>query len=348
MIKRRIKLVGLATLVLGLSLSVVGCNQYVAGAKVRLQEDPPNYDAAITTLNEGLEYAPKDSEMHSLLAYCYVQTRQFKKAGESYANAVEFSPDKKDSLQKMWDDTWEDLHGMSGAQIKKFATGPKDSSAFYLNKAMEHIDQAIDLSPKKVENFIRKGLIYRYQGKQKESEEMYAKALAIDPYNPDAYYQVGRSAMESSNWDEAIKNLTKATQLKKDNESWFYWLGVAQLQKRDFPGAQKSFKTATGIKPDDKNAWFNLGQAYYFEGTDVPSAIAAMEKVISLDDADVEAYSLLGLSALHNTVNNFDKAIEAYSRALLINPSSQEYKNYLEYAKKQKEAASKPAPKKKR
>ncbi len=346
MLRRAKGLLGLAAL--ALALTVVGCNQYVAGAKVRLQEDPPNYEAAIATLNEGLEYAPKDAEMHSLLAYCYVNTRQFKKAGESYASAVEFSPDKKDSLQKIWDDTWEDLYGMSGAQMKKSVTGPKDSAAIYLDKAMEYIDQAIELSPAKVGNFIRKGLIYRYQGQQKESEAMYAKALALDPGNPDAYYQVGRSAMESSNWDEAIKNLTKATKLKKDNDQWFYWLGVAQLQKRDFPGAQQSFKTAAGIKPDDKNIWFNLGQAYYFEGTDVPSAMAAFEKVIALDDTDVEAYSFLGLSSLHNTVNNFDKAIEAYTRALMINPNSQEYKNYLEYAKKQKEAASKPAPKKKK
>ncbi len=332
-----------------ISLGVMGCNQYISGAKVRLQEDPPNYDAAILTLNEGLEYAPKDPEMHGLLAYCYVQSKRYKEAGKSYASAIEYSPTQKDSLQKAWDGAWEDLYAMSGISLKKSVTGPKDSSMAYLQKAEEQINDAIDLSPNKADNFIRKGLLYRYMGKTKESEALFAKAISIDPNNADAYFQVGRAAMESQNWDEGIKNITKATQIKKDNDQWFYWLGVAYLQKRDYPQAQKAFIAAGALKADEKNTWFNLAQAYYFEGSDVKSAMAALDKVIALDSKDVEAYSLLGMVALHNTIGDFDKAIEAYTKALELNPESQEYKNYLEYAKKQKEATQVPAkPKKKK
>ncbi|MDQ7798255.1 MAG: tetratricopeptide repeat protein [Candidatus Edwardsbacteria bacterium] len=332
-----------------ISLGVVGCNQYISGAKVRLQEDPPNYDAAILTLNEGLEYAPKDPEMHGLLAYCYVQTKKYKEAGKSYASAIEYSSTQKDSLQKAWDDNWNDLFNLSGVYLKKSVSGSKDSAAFNIEKSLEQINFAIDLVPNKVENFIRKGLLFRYMGKTKESEDLFARAIAIDPNNPDAYYQVGRSAMESQNWDEAIKNLVKATQLKKDNDQWFYWLGVVHMYKRDYPQAQKAFATAGALKADEKNTWFNLGQAYYFEGSDVKKAIEPLEKVIALDNTDVEALSLLGSVAMHASVVDYDKAIVAYTRALEIKPESQEYKNYLEYAKKQKEASQAPAkPKKKR
>lgn len=339
-------LIGAALII---SLGVISCNQYISGAKVRLQEDPPNYDAAILTLNEGLEYAPKDPEMHGLLAYCYVQTGKYKEAGKSYASAIEYSPTQKDSLQKAWDGAWEDLYNMSGGYLKKSVTGQKDSSMAYLQKAEEHINHAIDISPNKVDNFIRKGLLYRYMGKAKESEALFAKAISIDPNNPDAYYQVGRAAMEAQKWDEAVKNITKATQIKKDNDQWFYYLGVAYLQKRDYPQAQKAFATAGALKADEKNTWFNQAQAYYFEGIDMKSAILSLDKVIALDSKDVEAYSLLGLCALHNTVNDYDRAIQAYTKALELKPDSQEYKNYLEYAKKQKEASQAPAkPKKKR
>jgi len=332
-----------------ISLGVVGCNQYISGAKVRLQEDPPNYDAAILTLNEGLEYAPKDPEMHGLLAYCYVQVKKYKEAGKSYASAIEYSPTQKDSLQNAWDDNWNDLFNLSGVYLKRSVSGSKDSSAFNIEKSLEQINFAIDLAPNKVGNFIRKGLLFRYMGKTKESEALFAKAIAIDPNNPDAYYQVGRSAMESENWDEAIKNLVKATGLTKDNDQWFYWLGVAYMYKRDYPQAQKTFATAGALKADEKNTWFNQAQAYYFEGNDIKSAIGALDKVIALDSKDVEAYSLLGLCALHNTVKDYDRAIQAYTKALELQPDSQDYKNYLEYAKKQKEASQAPVkPKKKR
>ncbi|OGF01451.1 MAG: hypothetical protein A2509_02310 [Candidatus Edwardsbacteria bacterium RIFOXYD12_FULL_50_11] len=332
-----------------ISLGLVGCNQYITGAKVNLQLDPPNYDAAIATLNEGLEYAPKDSEMNALLAYCYVQTKKYKEAGKSYASAIEYSSTQKDSLQKAWDDAWEDLYNMSRVSLKKSVIGPKDSNMVYLQKAEEHINDAIDLSPNKVDNFIHKGLLYRYMGKTKESEALFAKAISIDPENPDAFYQVGRAAMESQNWDEAIKNITRATQIKKDNDQWFYYLGVAHMYKREYPQAQKAFQAAGALKADEKNTWFNLAQAYYFEGSDVKSALAALDKVIALDDKDVEAYSLMGMVALHNSIGDFDKAIEAYTKALELKPESQEYKNYLDYAKKQKEASQAPVkPKKKR
>jgi tetratricopeptide (TPR) repeat protein len=332
-----------------ISLGVVGCNQYISGAKVRLQEDPPNYDAAIRTLNEGLEYAPKDPEMHGLLAYCYVQTKKYKEAGKSYASAIEYSPTQKDSLQNAWNDNWNDLFNLSGVYLKRSVSGSKDSAAANIEKSLEQINFAIDLVPNKVENLIRKGLLFRHMGKTKESEALFAKAIAIDPNNPDAYYQVGRSAMESENWDDAIKNLAKATDLKKDNDQWFYWLGVAYMYKRDYPQAQKTFAIAGALKADEKNTWFNQAQAYYFEGIDMKSAIVALDKVIALDSKDVEAYSLLGLCALHNTVNDYDRAIQIYTKALELKPDSQEYKNYLEYAKKQKEASQAPAkPKKKR
>lgn len=331
-----------------IGLSVVGCNQYISGAKVRLQENPPNYEAAINTLTEGLEYAPKDAEMHALLAFCYIQTKQYKSANKAYTSAIEYSPTQKDSLQKAWDDNWNDLYNLAGSSLKKSVSGPKDSAAAYLEKAQSQINDAIDLAPMKAENYIRKGFIYRLTGKNKESDEMFAKAVSIDPSNPDAYYQIGRAAMEASNWDDAIKNLSKAVELNKENHLAVYWLGVAQLQKRDFPSAQKSFRMATNLKPDEKDAWFNLAQAYYFEGTDIRSAIDALDKVIVIDAKDIEALSLLGSAALHKDINDYDRAIDAYTRILEIKPDSEEYKNYLDYAKKQKEATQKPAVTKKK
>ncbi len=339
--------VGIVAVIL-IGLSVIGCNQYISGAKVRLQENPPNYDAAINTLTEGLEYAPKDAEMHALLAFCYIQTKQYKSANKAYTNAVEYSPTQKDSIQKAWDENWNDLYNLAGSNLKKSVSGPKDSAAAYLENAQTQINDAIDLSPMKAENYIRKGFLYRLAGKTKESEGMFAKALSIDPNNPDAYYQVGRAAMEAGNWDDAIKNLSKAVELNKENHLSVYWLGVAQLQQRDFSNAQKSFRMATTLKPAEKDAWFNLAQAYYFEGTNIRSAIDALDKVIAIDSKDIEALSLLGSAALHKDINDYDRAIDSYTRILEIKPDSEEYKNYLEYAKKQKEATQKPAVTKKK
>lgn len=350
MSRSKINVLLLIVAALIISLGVMGCNQYVGGAKVRLQENPPNYEAAIATLNEGLNYAPKNADMYALLAYCYVQTNEYKKARESYEKAIEYSQTQKDSLKTAWNNDWVSVYNAANSYLKKSVAAPKDSAKTLLEKAERNLNQAIDLNPSKVESYISLGFLYRYTGKTKESQEMYAKALSVDPNNPDVYFQVGRSAMESQNWDEAIKNLAKATELKKDNDQWFYWLGVAYLQKRDFLEAQKSLTKATQLKPDDKNAWFNLAQAYYFEGSDVKKAIEPLEKVIALDNTDVEALSLMGTVAMHSTVNDYDKAIEAYSRALAFKPESQEYKEYLEYAKKQKDLSMKPVvtPKKKK
>ncbi|HTY08673.1 MAG TPA: tetratricopeptide repeat protein, partial [Candidatus Edwardsbacteria bacterium] len=106
MLKTSLRTAGLLAAVLVLAFFATGCDQFMSSALIYLQQNPPNFEKAIATLNEGLTVVPDHGEYYGMLAFCYYNNHQYKEARESFDKAIKFLPDKKDSLIKVREQDW--------------------------------------------------------------------------------------------------------------------------------------------------------------------------------------------------------------------------------------------------
>jgi tetratricopeptide (TPR) repeat protein len=368
----------LALAVLGAGLVLTGCDAYLSGALVHIQQN--DYAGAIKVLNDGLAQQPSNGQYSALLAYCYSNTNQYKEAGVAYENAIKNWTEKKDSLTLARDDDWKRLLGRAQKGIQQMTKAPKESVSVYSENVVKNLGYAIDFAPNKADNYAVFGSFYGLTGKPAEAKQMFEKAISMDPKNTKLYLIIGRNAQEAGSIDEAIGFYKKYTELKSDDQEGFLQLGKAYLQKRTYTEAAEALKKATDIKkddflgfyllgtaylqakkadeavtafisattimPNDKNGWYNLGQAYY-DAKNYKKGAESFEKVVSIDPKDLEAWIFLGY--LSDLNKDYKRAVDAYKNVVTLKPESSEYWGSLSQAykklgmKAEAEAAAKKA-----
>jgi len=116
---------------------------------------------------------------------------------------------------------------------------------------------------------------------------------------------------------------------------------TAKLDTITFGKAEVAYRRALQIKPDDFHWQFNLADAIYKQKKS-DQAATEFEKLADKTDKPIEKASVfhnLGNSLL--TQKKFDPSIDAYKKALRINPNDPETKYNLAYAMKMKKEEEK-------
>ncbi len=355
----------LALAVLGAGLLLTGCDAYLSGALVHIQQN--DYAGAIKVLNDGLAQSPNNGQYYALLADCYLNTNKYKEAGEAFENAIKNLPDKKDSLIKARDDKWGRLIGSAQKNMQQMVKAPQESVQTYSDNVLKYLGNAVDFAPNKADNYAVYGSYYSLIEKTEEAKKMFEKAMAMDPNNVRLNYIIGKNAQDAGNLDEAINYLKKYTELKKDDFEGYLQLGQAYLQKKmyneavealkkanelkkdDFLSlymlgsaylrpeigryqeAAEAFTAATVVSPNDKNSWYNLGQAYYSR-KEYKKAVECFEKVVVIDSKDLEAWIFVGY--LSDMIKDYKRSVDAYKTVVSLKPESSEYWGSLAQAYK--------------
>ena len=123
------------------------------------------------------------------------------------------------------------------------------------------------------------------QGDNKTAEEMFSRALELNPGNVDALNDLGTLLGQQNRLDEAIQK----------------------------------FQEVLKVKPDDIWALSNIGTAYGVKG-DTKKAIEIFEKVITVNPSDEKAYFNLALAYTQSGLT--DKAKEMYNRIIALKPGT--------------------------
>ncbi|MEG1414095.1 MAG: tetratricopeptide repeat protein, partial [Mucinivorans sp.] len=106
---------------------------------------------------------------------------------------------------------------------------------------------------------IRQGNKLYEQGKFKESQASYAKALKINPTSPEASFNIAGALYKQGLWKEASQAYTALA--KEGSAETLYNLGNSLVKERQLDAAIENYKSALRINPSDKEAKFNLAYA---------------------------------------------------------------------------------------
>jgi tetratricopeptide (TPR) repeat protein len=156
-----------------------------------------------------------------------------------------------------------------------------------------------------------------------DAEALLHKAVAAEPANYAAWFDLGFVYNALGKNDESIAAYRKSVEAKPDVFESNLNLGL-MLVKAGLPDAEKYLRAATSLKPTSHaeegqaRAWMSL--AHVLAGSKPDEAIAAYRHVSTLQPQDPEPH--LEVGALLEKQNQFADAEQEYKRAVALAPSS--------------------------
>ena len=176
------------------------------------------------------------------------------------------------------------------------------------------------------------GIALKADGKLKEAEEIFRKAISLAPSSHVLHVNLGNTLQELNRVDDAVKNFKKAILLKPDfAETHFNLANTLQLAER-YAEAVVVYKQAIDLNPKHVVAFNNLGFALSKLGSLI-EAETQYKNALKLMPNYYEAH--LNIGNLHYGLQQFEKAEQDYQKAIEVQPNYAEaYLNLCELYEK--------------
>ncbi len=163
-------------------------------------------------------------------------------------------------------------------------------------------------------------------GRPDSAAELIARAIQIEPGNPNFHANLGVFLIGAGKSNDAIAALRRAIALRADFPQALNNLGNALLAEKQTDQAVDALRQAIALAPDYVQAYSNLGNALKENGQ-LDEAIAAYRQAISLrPDYGQLHYNLA--NALKEQ-NRFEPAISEYQKSIELNPDFADAPNNL-------------------
>ncbi len=273
--------------------SLLGRTYYYVGQK----------DAALQALDKAVSLGATGKEMYTVYGRLYTDRREWDKALEAFAKG---DPTPNDQLRIA------QIHAL------KDSAGVADS----IYRAI------VDRDAQSGEAKFALGELGKLRFRQKRYDEAVTylrQRIALDPRNDEAYYYVGLSYKELKRYPEALDSLRIAAQLAPDKGDRHFWLGILYAQLDSTAEARREFQRSVELDSTNKVtasvAYQQLG-FYTLLDRDWLGAVRLLEKALALNDRNIQAWVWLGQG--YQNAGNRNRALEAYNRALQLDPNQPE------------------------
>ncbi|MGA2243203.1 MAG: tetratricopeptide repeat protein [Verrucomicrobiota bacterium] len=171
------------------------------------------------------------------------------------------------------------------------------------------------------------GSFYSRQGRMTEAMDYYARALQINPNDPDVLYDQGNAFAQRGDWDNAIRSYRHALQFTLDQADILNNLGFALAAEKQFADAIACFEAALKLKPDYADAHNNLATVLFIQKR-FDEAVRHFREALRITPDNPQIYSNLGdaLVKQGQTV----EAVRCYQEALRLKPGDPQIKAKLQ------------------
>jgi len=193
---------------------------------------------------------------------------------------------------------------------------PQKAADFY-RQALVNADDDIVLWAKLAE------LLQTFE-KNKVDEIIFCfnKLAALEPLNPNLYYEIGHLYLRKEDKFSAVNAFKRAIELDGNNAFYHNSLAYALVQLQDYEGAISEYQRAIRINPD--NEWTSivsqaLGAIYHQVKDNMEAAIVAYQTAIVLDSNNIDAYMALG--EVYQDRNDLNNAVDCYCQAIKLDPN---------------------------
>ena len=164
-----------------------------------------------------------------------------------------------------------------------------------IEKAMVEYDKALALNPYYPEVYYNKANLYMLQKKYDLALAQYDKAIAINPDYGQAYHDRAIASIKMGKIENVISDFNKAVSLLPDNFLVYCSRGMYYAKTKDFDKALGDYDKALRLNPEYAIAYDERGVVYADKG-DFERAVADFKKAIALNLRTAEIYNNLGFA----------------------------------------------------
>ena len=188
--------------------------------------------------------------------------------------------------------------------------------------AIEEFEKATEINPNLTFLYIRIGVIYRALKVYDVALEYFSKAITINQSNgvedPLPYIAIAKTYSRDGEFFIAAVNGEKAIAINPDDADAYYNMGNVYLNLGKNTEAIATYKKSIAIKPTKYAAYMRMAFAYR-KLKKYPEALAAYKKCVALKPDDVDAY--LHLGSAYDKLEQYQEALAAYKKAIALKPT---------------------------
>ena len=222
-----------------------------------------------------------------IYVFLYAQTdsmneksQQYKERGQAYLDQYERSRNKDDVLKAIEEfKKWKEIDESEHAY---YWLGVAYNTLGDLNKAEELYLKALTINPNYLNPLDSLAYLYSEQGKYKQAIEYFEKVYRGRPNNPDLPLQIAGVQLQRGEYKKAIKYANESLKLEPNRVEAYIIIAKAYRYLGDFKKAIQTLKKAENIAPFYSIIYFHFALIYYDFG-DYSQALPYAKKYITLD-----------------------------------------------------------------
>jgi tetratricopeptide (TPR) repeat protein len=223
-------------------------------------------------------------------------------------------------------------HGQGAAARKSMALLKKAMSLHnqgLYGDAAKLAAEAADIDAKSSAAFNLVASSLEHLGLSRQALDMYARALACDPSDPDMCINLGLAAFRMRMFDQAEKAFQLYTQLRPLCHKGFTNLGTLYREQGRMDEAIEVLRNAIYVMPSEADLWNALGAAIG-ETSDWPNALTFYREALRLNPAVGRYWHNVGYALLHT--GPMEEALACFDKALPLAANAPDETN-IRYAR---------------
>ncbi|UZR94084.1 tetratricopeptide repeat protein [Chondrinema litorale] len=312
------------TVILGIEGADPKYNNERAMVKLKLK----NPDGAISDLTEALVKNKEGAELLASRGSVYMSKNDYTNAMKDFNKAIELDPEYSVAYYQ---------RGVLNVKMDRIEKASEDFSKAR-RAGLE--DQYLNSIKEITLDFYNLGKNAFTSQNYEQAKLYFDKALVIDPYFSEGWYEMGQLYALEYNREEAIKMYSNAIQNDIKYGEAYFERGTMKLLIEDFKGAVFDFEKTNEILPGKVEALLGMGDAYMGLG-EYSNAVLAYNRAYKQNSSDPEIMNRLGYALYKNdsykeAIKLFDEAIkenkifaEAYFKRGMAYAATQDFKSAI-------------------
>ena len=297
--------------------------------------DRENSEEQVEMFLKAITIRPEFLEAHHNLGLIYLNRNKMKEAAAEFEMVLSLEPKSDVGIYYLLSSAYRE----SGDFEKSIATlekglekKPEDPIMlkalgylqFQTNRdeaAVITLERIVTLDPMDIDARIDLALLYQKKDQIEKAVAGYKEALELDPKNFVAHYNLGLLHMKQRKPADAAEEFDAARAIEPANVELLERLGDVRTYLQQYILATDAYQDAIDRAGDPKLLLPKLGFSLANDGK-VSAAIAALEKAVSLDAKNSDAWFLLG--DLYADYGKNKEAIAAYGKTAELRPEQKE------------------------
>jgi len=313
--------------------------------KAKLLIERNNYSEALQLLKPLEKIDSANDEVHFMLGITYSGLKQHKRSETSFEKALAMQSHPEDVEENLYNIALSYINTSNYDKAYKYLKrclqiNTSNSLALYdlaycaerldkLDEAVACYQKYLDIEPYAENGWFNLGMIYTREQKYEEAISAFDFSIAINEKFAYAYFNKANALANWEQFREAIEVYEEYLFYDADNYLAYYYIGECYEKLDDFEKSMFYYWKAIDIDKSFADAWFGIGFVKYYQ-KEYEGSRPFIEKAIELDSNNPEYWYLLGNLHLSMEVSP-KECIQAYKKAIRINPGDEEY--WISYAK---------------